>query len=230
LFKKKYAKASTKFSIKKANKLLDEMGLTKRNDDGIRLLPNGEPMEIIVETAGEDTEQTDVLELIGSTWKKVGIKLFSKPLQREVFRNRIFSGKAIMSVWGGLENGLPTADMSPRELAPTNQLQFQWPKWGQYFESGGAAGEKPDMPAAEELLALNAKWLAASDTKSRAKIWDEMLAIRAEQVFSIGLISGVPQPVVINKNLKNVPAEGMYNWDPGAHFGMYRPDTFWLQQ
>jgi len=25
-----------------------------------------------------------------------------------------------------------------------------------------------------------------------------------------------------------VPEKGFWNWDPGAHFGIYRPDTFWL--
>ena len=59
-------------------------------------------MEIIVETAGESTEQSDVLELVESTWRDIGVKLFTKPLQREVFRNRIFSGKTLMAIWGWL--------------------------------------------------------------------------------------------------------------------------------
>jgi peptide/nickel transport system substrate-binding protein len=25
----------------------------------------------------------------------------------------------------------------------------------------------------------------------------------------------------------NVPKEGLYNWDPRAQIGIYRPDTFW---
>ena len=28
--------------------------------------------------------------------------------------------------------------------------------------------------------------------------------------------------------LRNVPSDGIWNWDPGAHFGIYRPDTFWF--
>ena len=43
----------------------------------------------------------------------------------------------------------------------------------------------------------------------------------------IGIVAGVPQPVVINQTLRNCPAKGIYNSDPGAHFGTYRPDTFW---
>ena len=56
-----------------------------------------------------------------------------------------------------------------------------------------------------------------------------MLRIRADNVFSIGIVSGVPQPVVVDARLRNVPERGIYNWDPGAHFGIYRPDTFWFE-
>jgi len=229
LFKPEYSTAWAEFDLKTANALLDEIGLTKRDDDGLRLLPDGRPLEIIVETAGESTEQVDVLELISSTWRKVGIKLFSKPLQREVFRNRIYSGETLISVWGGLENGLPTPNMSPGELAPTRQDQYQWPKWGQYHETNGKVGEPPDLPAAKKLMELNSQWLTSSSTAERKKIWQLMLDIRASEAFTIGIVAGVPQPVVINKKLRNVPKKGIYNWDPGAHFGIYHPDTFWFE-
>ena len=229
LYKPRYRQAWTQFDLKTANALLDELGLTQRDSRGIRLLPDGRAMKIIVETAGEDTEQTDVLELIHDNWLKAGIKLFSKPLQREVFRNRIFAGSTLVSVWGGLENGLPTADMTPEALAPTNQQQLQWPKWGQFFETGGKVGEPVDMPEAAELLKLNEAWLAASDSKVRLEIWRKMLDVVTEQMFSIGLVAAVPQPVVVNKALRNVPQKGVYNWEPGAHFGIYRPDTFWFE-
>ena len=29
--------------------------------------------------------------------------------------------------------------------------------------------------------------------------------------------------------LVNLPKEGFYNWDPGAFFGIYHPDTFWFR-
>lgn len=229
LFKPEYLTAWAEFDLKMANALLDEIGLTQRDDQGLRLLPDGRPLEIIVETAGESTEQVDVLELISSTWRKAGIKLFSKPLQREVFRNRIYSGETLMSVWGGLENGLPTPGMSPSGLAPTRQDQYQWPKWGQYHETGGKVGEPPDLPAAQELMELNSQWLTSSSTEERTKIWQLMLDIRASEAFTIGVVAGVPQPVVVNKKLRNVPKKGIYNWDPGAHFGIYHPDTFWFE-
>ncbi|MDP6705424.1 MAG: ABC transporter substrate-binding protein [Alphaproteobacteria bacterium] len=229
LYRESYQKAWTEYDPDQAAELLDEIGLTERNDDDIRLLPDGRPLEIIVETAGEDSEQTDILQLVQENWQEVGIKLFIKPSQREVFRNRIFAGETSMSVWSGLENGVPSPDTNPGELAPTSQQQLQWPKWGQHYESNGVAGEKPDLAGAVELAALNQAWLVASERGERESIWRKMLEINAEQVFSIGLIAGVKQPIVVKNGLRNVPETGIYNWDPGAQFGIYRPDVFWLE-
>jgi peptide/nickel transport system substrate-binding protein len=136
----------------------------------------------------------------------------------------------VMSVWSGLENGLAMPDNSPDELAPTSQTQLQWPKYGQYVETGGKSGEPVDIAEAKELARLYAAWLAASSRQERERIWHAMLELHAEQQFVIGVVSGVPQPVVARQTLMNVPEQGMYNWDPGAFFGIYRPDTFWFKQ
>ena len=57
-----------------------------------------------------------------------------------------------------------------------------------------------------------------------------MLDIHSEEVFSIGIVSGVLHPVVVNNHLHNVPVQGIYHFDPGAYFGVYRPDTFWFDE
>jgi len=227
LFKPEYETAWAEFDIDRANALLDEIGL-ERSDTGTRLLPNGQPLQIVVDTAGESTEESDVLELVKSDWAQIGVELFTKPSQRDVFRLRVFSGEAVMSVWSGLENGMPTADLSPAELAPTGQWQLQWSDWGEYFDTGGASGEAPDMQVAQELLRLNNDWRFAKSKEQRRDIWSKMLALRADQVFSIGTVNSVPQPVVVNRQLRNVPKSAVYNWDPGAFFGIYKPDTFWF--
>jgi peptide/nickel transport system substrate-binding protein len=230
LYQPEYRDTWAEFDLEQANALLDEIGLTERADDGLRLLPDGRPMELIVETAGEETEQSDILELVEESWLKLGIKIHTKPSQREVFRNRVFAGDALMSIWYGLENGIPSADMSPGEFAPTSQQQLQWPKWGQHFETKGTAGEAPDEPEAAKLLELFKAWRGASGTEERRAIWDEILQIYGDQVYSIGLIGGVMQPVAVRQTLHNVPEEAVYNWEPGAQFGVYRPDTFWFEQ
>lgn len=230
LYRPEYRNAWADFDLRAANALLDEIGLTERDDRGVRLLPDGRPLNLIIETAGESTEQTDVLELIHDSWLAAGIKVYSKPSQRNVFRNRIFAGETVMSIWSGMENGLVTADSSPAEFAPTTQQSLQWPKWGQHFETGGKAGETPDHQHAHELLKLYNEWRASASTEDRRRIWRRVLEINADQVFSIGLVAGVLQPVVVSNTLRNVPETGIYNWNPGAHFGIYGPDTFWFDR
>ncbi|HEX6413004.1 MAG TPA: ABC transporter substrate-binding protein [Burkholderiales bacterium] len=228
LFREAYRDRWARYDRKAAIQLLEEIGL-KKGRDGVRRLPDGRPLEIIVETAGESTEHSDVLELIRETWREVGIKVFTKPSQREAWRNRIYSGETVMSVWGGIENGLATPDTSPDELAPMSQTQLQWPKFGQYFETGGKSGEPVDMPEVKELQRLYEVWMSATSRREREQAWHAMLALHAEQQFTIGVVSGVPQPVVARDTLMNVPERGFYNWDPGAFFGIYRPDTFWFR-
>lgn len=230
LFKPEYATAWSRFDLDKANALLDEVGLDKRDWDGVRLLPDGRRAEIIVASAGESTEEADILQLIHDTWLAAGIKLYPRSSQRDIFRRRVFSGQTMISVWPGYDNGLPTADFSPNEFAPTAQQQLQWPAWGLHAESQGESGEEPALPQARRLLELYESWLTATSAAERTAIWEEMLDIHADQVFSIGIVNGTFQPVVVSRKMHNVPEKGIYTYDPGAYFGIYQPDTFWLDQ
>jgi len=230
LFKPDYQTSSSDFDLKQANRLLDELGLVNRDDRGVRLLSDGRPLEILIQTAGESTEETDILELVHDSWLDAGIKLYSIPSTREVFRNRIFSGDAMMSIWSGMANGLPNADSNPASLAATSRYQYQWPQWGQYYETGGKGGLKPEMKEIKQLMQLNQDWRTAANKTEREKIWHAMLEIHQHAMFSIGIVAGVKHPVVVNQALHNVPLTGFYDIEPGAYFGIYKPDTFWFSE
>jgi len=216
------------FDLKKANEILDELGLVHRNSQGIRLLPDGRPMELIVELSGDNSEQADVMALIHDSWLKLGIKTYTKAMQREVFRKRVITGQSLMTLWTGVNNGLPTPMTPPEEWVPTDQYQLQWPKWGMYFETNTRSGEITPDPMVRRLVRLGDQWLASPDLEQRMQIWRDILDIHTDQVFTIGLIANVPQPVVVHSDLHNVPKEAVYNWATSAHFGLYRPDTFWF--
>jgi peptide/nickel transport system substrate-binding protein len=131
--------------------------------------------------------------------------------------------------YGNFGFGLPTPDMSPDWLAPVSQQQLQWSKWGAYFESKGQEGEAPTLPAARRLVELYRRWLVSGDPDERARVWAEMLDINAEEVFTIGVVGGTLQPIVVKSGLRGVPAKGVYAWEPGSHFGIYNPDTFYWE-
>ena len=222
-------KAWASFDPELANRLLDEAGLGEKDGYGIRRLPDGRPMELVVETAGERQEVENALQIITDDWNDVGVKLIMRPLDRDILRNRVFSGSSMASVWYGWDNGLPQNYTSPAYLAPTDQVFLAWPKWGQYYQTAGAAGEAPDMAPAQRLMELMHDWENATDDAGRADAWHEMLKIHADQVYGIGIVSAAPQPVVVSDRLRNVPEKAIWAWEPGAHFGIYRPDEFFFE-
>jgi peptide/nickel transport system substrate-binding protein len=210
-----------------ADRLLDELGLDRRDENGTRLLPDGRPMELLIESAGVSPDEDDVLELVREQWSEIGFKVHSRPTGRQVLQNRIFSGEALMSIFYGIDNGVPVATLPPSSYAPTSQAdQPQWPKWGQHYETRGAAGEAPDLPEAQRLLELYEQWKATTTAEVQAEIWREMLRLYASQCFTIGIVAGVQQPIAARGTLRNIPERAIFNWEPYAQFGVYLPDTF----
>lgn len=230
LYKKSYAAKWTNFDLTQANRLLDELGLKERGFDGIRILPDGRKAEIIIDTAGESTEQSDVLALIKDSWREIGLALYPRPTQRDLFRNRVYSGQTIMSLWSGHNNGLPAPATSPEFLAPISQAQLQWPDWGLHYQTNGKSGVAPEIPAARRLLALLGDWRKSRSVAEQTHIWHEMLKIYSDNLFTIGILNGTKQPVVTAPNLRNVPDDGVYAFQPGGYFGIYHPDTFWYDK
>ncbi|MBM3647180.1 MAG: ABC transporter substrate-binding protein [Alphaproteobacteria bacterium] len=230
LFKPDYAKKWAQYDPKLANKLLDEVGLTKKDSQGSRLLPDGRPATIVVEHASEETEDADALQLIGEMWKKIGIKMLVKPQTRDNFRLRAYSGEAIMTAFAGVVTAVPTPNTSPREFAPTMQGGLQWSRWGMFMESKGRQGEKCDVESACKLLDYVKEWEQGTNEAERRKAWEKILGHYADEVFTIGTVNGIRQPIVVGPKIKNVPKEAYYAWDPGGYIGLYQPDTFWVAQ
>lgn len=230
LYDPSYREAWATFDIDRANELLDGLGLERGGLDGMRRLPNGDRLEIIVETGGSSTEDTDVLQLVADTWREIGVKMYIKPMSLENVRRRVFAGLSHMTISSGLENGLASSDMAPSELAPVHQIQYQWSNWGQYQETNGNAGEPVDMEIGQRLMDLLDRWYRSRSSAERAEIWRTMLEIHRDNVFTIGLIAGVMQPIVVRDGLMNLPEDGVWNWDPGAHFGIYGLDKVWWDE
>jgi peptide/nickel transport system substrate-binding protein len=194
----------------------------------VRLLPDGRPMDLIVEEDGESRARLDALRLIQDHWAKLGIRMYIRTFSREVLKRRVYAGSSIMVASSGLNNGLATPEMPPVELVPVAQDMWQWAKWGQYHETKGEAGEPVDMSAVERLMELYGDWMLSTSREEQAAIWTEILTLHAENQFSIGVVSGGKQPVLRARRLRNLPEDALYTWDPGAHFGIYGLDTLFL--
>ena len=227
LYQDRFRYTWMRHDINEANRLLDDIGLVKRDALGFRLLPDGRTAEIIVEVDGEASDVIDALQLISEFWTDIGIKLFVKPQDRTILRQRAYAGQTVMVASPGLDNAIPTAQMPPSELAPVRQDHYSWPKWGQFTETQGKSGEKPDLKEAQELASLYQRWSQTADTDEQERIWSQMLTINADQQFTIGTVTGQLQPIVIARNLKNVPKRAVFSWEPTSLMGIYRLDQFY---
>lgn len=210
-----------------AKRLLDEAGLSKRNPAGFRLLPDGREAELIVEVAGNARDIADALEITSEFWQDVGLKVVVKSEDSNDLAKRSYSGVTLMVASEGLQNAIPTALMPPRDLAPLLQENYAWPKWGQYAETGGMAGEKPDMPEAIQLMALWEQWMDATTLADQAAVWRQMLTLHANQQFSIGTVQGALKPIIVTKTIRNIPKKAIFSWEPTALLGVYRVDEFY---
>ncbi len=105
LFKPEYATKWANYDPKLANKLLDEIGLTKKDSQGIRLLPDGSACDHRRRTCQRGDRRCRRCALIADNWKKIGIKMLTKPQTRENFRLRTFSGEAVMTAFAGAVTG-----------------------------------------------------------------------------------------------------------------------------
>jgi len=141
---------------------------------------------------------------------------------------RAFSGEATMTAYAGVVTAVPSVETSPKEFCPTMQGGLQWPRWGMFIESKGKQGEKCDVQDVCGLLDDLRTWETATDNETRRKAWDKILQANMEQVYSIGTLNSIGQPIVIGPKVRNVPKKGYYAWDPGGYIGLYKPDTFWL--
>ncbi|HZB62653.1 MAG TPA: ABC transporter substrate-binding protein, partial [Microvirga sp.] len=227
LFSPELRSLNAEYNPAEASRLLDEIGLTNRNGAGIRLLPDGRELEIIVETDGESTLVVDGLTLITEFWREIGVRLFVKPQDRTVLRNRSFAGLTVMVAAPGIDNAIPTALMPPSELAPMRQDNYAWPKWGQHVETMGKNGEPVDIPEAKRLLELYKTWMETGNREAQRDVWREMLRNHAENQWVIGTVAGALQPIVVRNGLHGLPEKALYSWEPTAMLGIYRLDEIY---
>ncbi|WP_413989070.1 ABC transporter substrate-binding protein [Labrys okinawensis] len=230
LYSEENCKAWATFDPKLARQLLDEAGLARHEGSGIRLLSDGRAAELIVETVGENSDLLDALQIVSEFWTDIGIKMVIKAQDHTVLNERAFAGETIMVAGTGFDLALAAAVMPPSELAPIRQDNMAWPKWGQFAETAGAAGEKVDMIEAQQLLGLYGRWMNATTLEEKTQIWRSMLSIHAEQQFTIGTVQGALQPIVVTKTIQNIPKTAIFSWEPTALLGVYRIDEFYYGQ
>lgn len=197
-----WEKAYTEYDLKKANDLLDTMGLSKRDKDGYRLRPDGKTLAITLEYCSFPGATTnDVMELIAKYWEKLGIKVALKLIDRSLWNTRMNANQLEASAWCLDKSMNPLLNITWYVLVSAQQWA---PAWGTWIATGGKSGIEPP----EDIKKISALWEKAKVTTNRVlrdRYIKEIFNIHKKNIWMIGTVGELPQPVIVKNNFRNVP-------------------------
>ncbi len=224
-----YRKLWATLDVRKANEMLDKIGLAKKDAQGFRLRSDGKGrLRIEIMTLGGQFVQfTQIAEMIREQWKRIGIDLTVQEVERSLALKRTAANEQQLGAWNndGSEHLFTfPLHVFPFELAAVASSGPLYVKW---FHSAGAQGKEPE-PKMRELME---KWKKAFGVpeKERIQLGKEVWKIAAEEVYIIGVIGMGPASMgvrVVKTNMGNIPSR-QYNSPDGKTPGISRPMTFY---
>ncbi len=215
------------YSPDKANALLDELGYKWEANHEVRLMPNGKPFNIVLETS---EEYVPISQMITEYWSKVGVKTSLKQQERSFWIER---GKTndrdvqIATMDGVQEFALRSRQMSRLNPATTQSESEFIVNWKNWFSTNGASGEEP--PA--EVKDLYQKCLTFSTLKPGSDEYmlsgKEILTTTTNNLWMIGTVVS-PRVVIISNKLGNTPTEGTFAYDYNF-WNPYKGDSWYFK-
>ena len=196
--------------LKRANALLDGIGLSKRDGDGFRLYPDGGrvSMNAIVSIAWSN--QVETLELIRRHLAKAGIELVIRSSERSLFYDRANSNDydiSVDTVPGGMD-----VTLNPRAIVAINPMESRVSlPWARWYLSGGKQGEEPS-PSMKKRLQLYDQWRIAPNPAEAERLLREILTEAANEFEMIGVIRSPSDNAIRNQKLQNVYEQMLISW------------------
>ena len=233
-YKEKYGTAWAQFDVDLANQLLDEMGLDKKNAQGIRLKKDGQPLTYVIEQAGLRVGPLTpkVCELVAAYWRDIGIDATSKEVTETLLNERLNNGQVHCTVWHADRCTDLLLPLEMEWFIPTRQGQGGASSlWGRWFLAADKTAEglvePPDQ--IKKYYDLFAKMTSTVDEDERVKFGQEIFDGLAETPLGIGLILEGPAPLTYNKNMRNLPRpRAIMGWDTYGN-STYHPEAYFYE-
>jgi len=213
-YHERLATVSVAYDPKKANRLLDEMGLTERNADGVRLLPDGSPLIINIDVSEE--YPLPAVQLACAHWGEIGIDARMKVRTQQLINRMIEIG--ILDISLRKEGGNYRAPLQAGAFAPTHPAECgQWGSWVTYLRGGGRSGTPPP----DYLREIDRLWenlVSAPTEQKKMAAWEALADRTAEDLPVIGLMTSPGKVVYVRRGFMNVPRLSMAGWiahEPG---------------
>ncbi|MFC1806080.1 ABC transporter substrate-binding protein [Planctomycetota bacterium] len=211
-------KAYTEHDPDRANALLDDIGLTRRDYEGMRTFKDGTRMTFFLDVTSYTGE--GAAQFMIDDWADVGLRVILRSRSRSYFHTEQWALEHDLDVWGGNGEFIPL--LQPRYFVPV-QSSFYALAYGKWFLRGGLYGdpqskgrgclEPPkDHPLRRAMEVYDAASREAKPERQR-EIFREALQIAGENVWTMSPSTPPPTLVICKKDFRNVPRTAVYSWD-----------------
>jgi peptide/nickel transport system substrate-binding protein len=222
-----WVKKYTEYKPDLANKMLDAIGLDKKDAQGIRLMANGKPATIEISVVPAFGAWPDVGQLVAKDWEKVGIKTVVQIRERALHFKMRDANELQTEIWNEDTAGFPftgNAKVDPRN----SPILTLGPLFGQWALSNGKEGMEPPPEIKRIMQIVDTARTVGPD--EQAKLAQELFRIWSEGCYEIGTIGLSPmvQGVVVEAaNFHNVPTTLGNDW-PLRSPGNARTEQFFF--
>ncbi len=209
-YNERAAHVALEYDLEKANRLLDEAGLDKRDADGWRLRPDGKLFEITVLQPEMRLTSEEILgEMMVEDLQKVGIKALWKFMDFSAGFEIIGANRhdaMIMGFSWGTYNGTLNLWGGPMyHLGEGIGGYRPWaPKWQNWWMSDGETGEKPDQSMLDVMDWLE-KSKATIDMEEQKVYWKKIIDVYADNLWGIGILKYPGALLIVAPYMRNVP-------------------------
>jgi peptide/nickel transport system substrate-binding protein len=222
-----HAKKYTEYKLEEANRMLDGLGLTKHDADGIRQLPSGKRVVLELSVVPAFAAWPDVAQLIARDWEKVGVKTVVQLRERALHFRMRDNNELMTEMWNEDTTGFPftgNAKFDPRN-SPILTLGPLYTRW---IETKGKEGVEPTAPVKRIMEIVDQAKIVG--VEQQAKLAQELFRIWVDNLWEIGTIGRTPMVqgvVVTSTRFRNVPTTLGNDW-PLRSPGNARPEQFFF--
>ena len=217
----------TEYKPEESNKLLDGLGLSKRDGDGTRLMANGKRVVLELSVVPAFGAWPDVAQLIAKDWEKVGVKTVVQLRERALHFRMRDNNELMTEMWNEDTTGFPftgNAKFDPRN----SPILTLGPLYGRWAETKGKEGVEP--PASVKRIMEIVDQARTVSAEHQAKLAQELFRIWVDSIWEIGTVGRTPMVqgvVVTNTKFRNVPTALGNDW-PLRSPGNARPEQFFF--
>ena len=219
----------TEYNVDLANEILDGI-YPEKNANGIRLLPNGDPItfEMLVDGT-RFPDWVNVLELVEIYWGEIGIDMNIGAISGELLTERReandYDATANFS-----DGGLATILNVGPFLMPAGPGSTFAPAWGAWYDLGTGTIEPQEPPDdVKRQMELYEQVKATADPDVQTELMNEIIDIAIDRFWAIGISLDTGQYGVVKNNFHNVPLAMPESWNYPDPFPT-NPSTYWIEQ